>query len=220
MAIRRPLAVAVPLLLVGAALATAAPAAAGRYVVRGRGFGHGIGMSQWGAYGFARHGYAYDRILAHYYRGTTLGTTAQRPIRVLLESGRDAVAFAGATRAGGRALHARSTYTARAAGGRIALFLRGHRVGAFAGPLAVSSSRGTFRLGGRALNGVLDGAYRGSLELRAAPGGGPPAVGVGALDDYVKGVVPGEVPAGWPVQALRAQAVAARSYALATHAGG
>src|SRR5438094_3823014 len=118
MAIRRPLAAAVPLLLVGAALLGAAPATAGRYVVRGRGFGHGIGMSQWGAYGFARHGYAYDRILAHYYRGTTLGSTRQRPVRVLLESGRGSVAFAGAKRAGRRTLHASSTYTARVGDGR------------------------------------------------------------------------------------------------------
>jgi SpoIID/LytB domain protein len=38
----------------------------------GRGFGHGVGMSQWGAYGLARRGEDYQRILLHYYRGSEL----------------------------------------------------------------------------------------------------------------------------------------------------
>jgi stage II sporulation protein D len=40
--------------------------------VDGRGFGHGIGMSQWGAFAMAQQGYTYDQILAHYYQGTLL----------------------------------------------------------------------------------------------------------------------------------------------------
>jgi SpoIID/LytB domain protein len=40
----------------------------------GHGWGHGLGMSQWGAYGYAMHGWTFNRILAHYYTGTTLGT--------------------------------------------------------------------------------------------------------------------------------------------------
>jgi stage II sporulation protein D len=42
------------------------------FQVSGRGFGHGLGMSQYGAYGLARQGYTYQQILAHYYTGTTL----------------------------------------------------------------------------------------------------------------------------------------------------
>jgi stage II sporulation protein D len=41
-------------------------------VVSGRGFGHGVGMSQWGAYAMALAGEDYTRILSHYYRGTAL----------------------------------------------------------------------------------------------------------------------------------------------------
>ncbi|MEB3235964.1 MAG: SpoIID/LytB domain-containing protein, partial [Cyanobacteriota bacterium] len=41
-------------------------------VIRGRGYGHGIGMSQWGAYGLARRGASHDAILSHYYPGTQL----------------------------------------------------------------------------------------------------------------------------------------------------
>jgi stage II sporulation protein D len=38
----------------------------------GRGFGHGVGMSQWGAHGLANRGQSYEQILHHYYRGTEL----------------------------------------------------------------------------------------------------------------------------------------------------
>ena len=40
-----------------------------RLIVNGRGFGHGVGMSQWGAQGLARAGHSFDQILTHYYRG-------------------------------------------------------------------------------------------------------------------------------------------------------
>lgn len=39
-----------------------------------RGYGHGVGMSQFGANVMALNGTSYDQILAHYYPGTTLGT--------------------------------------------------------------------------------------------------------------------------------------------------
>jgi stage II sporulation protein D len=38
----------------------------------GRGFGHGVGMSQWGAHGLANRGQSYEQILRHYYRGAEL----------------------------------------------------------------------------------------------------------------------------------------------------
>ena len=47
----------------------AASEAAGTFVLRGRGWGHGVGMVQWGAYGKARAGWSAERILAHYYGG-------------------------------------------------------------------------------------------------------------------------------------------------------
>jgi stage II sporulation protein D len=51
--------------------ASDAPAAPSLEVV-GRGFGHGVGMSQWGAYGLALRGVGYEQILSHYYRGAQL----------------------------------------------------------------------------------------------------------------------------------------------------
>ncbi len=47
--------------------------ALGSWLVKGRGWGHGVGMSSYGTYGFARHGRTYGQMLAHYYRGTHLG---------------------------------------------------------------------------------------------------------------------------------------------------
>ena len=43
-----------------------------RLIVNGRGFGHGVGMSQWGAQGMARAGHSFDEILRHYYQGIEL----------------------------------------------------------------------------------------------------------------------------------------------------
>src|SRR5947199_7071101 len=62
-----------------------APAGSGALLVfNGHGWGHGVGMSQYGAYGYAQHGSTYDQILAHYYPGTTLGAAPAKSIRVLL----------------------------------------------------------------------------------------------------------------------------------------
>jgi peptidoglycan hydrolase-like amidase len=48
-------------------------AAAPVFIVEGHGWGHGIGMPQYGAYGYAlKEGKSYDWILGHYYKGTTL----------------------------------------------------------------------------------------------------------------------------------------------------
>ena len=57
------------------------------FVVSGHGWGHGIGMGQYGAYGYAQHGWDYKRILGHYYPGTTLGAAPLAAVRVLLASG-------------------------------------------------------------------------------------------------------------------------------------
>src|SRR6478672_8009852 len=63
----------------------AAPAGSGAlFVFSGHGWGHGVGMSQYGAYGYALHGATYQQILAHYYPGTTLGPSPVSTIRVLL----------------------------------------------------------------------------------------------------------------------------------------
>src|SRR5215213_6965222 len=110
-------------LLVTASLVSlaAAPAAHGavRTVIRGAGFGHGIGMSQYGAYGYALHGSGYEGILEHYYEGTGLSSAPTRPVRVLLQPSDPYIRVRGATRIGGHALRAGATYVARDSGGAI-----------------------------------------------------------------------------------------------------
>jgi len=49
------------------------PAAAPTLMAIGHGFGHGVGMSQWGAYGMALRGKSHAEILRHYYQGAELG---------------------------------------------------------------------------------------------------------------------------------------------------
>src|ERR671937_2797039 len=62
----------------------AAQPVAPAFFVRGHGWGHGVGMPQYGAYGYALHGWTHQRIVAHYYAGTTLGQADLKKVRVLL----------------------------------------------------------------------------------------------------------------------------------------
>ncbi|MDQ4048750.1 MAG: hypothetical protein M3131_05110, partial [Actinomycetota bacterium] len=183
-------------------LAPAAAEGATRHVVRGAGFGHGIGMSQYGAYGFAQKGFGFERILAHYYRGTRLSQAPSRPVRVLLQASQPLVRFRGATRVlGGGQLEPEVTYVVRrAGGGQLTLAGGDKRVGSFAPPLRVTGD-GPLRLMGRALNGVSSGLYRGSLELHPGAAGGITAVNSLAIDPYVQGVVAGEMPSAWHLSA-------------------
>ena len=65
----------------------AGAAGASTLVITGAGDGHGVGLSQDGALGYAEHGYSYEAILAHYYTGTALGQAAAGAVvRVLVGS--------------------------------------------------------------------------------------------------------------------------------------
>jgi stage II sporulation protein D len=207
-------------LLAALALAPGAPAA-GRLVVKGHGFGHGIGMSQYGALGYAQHGSSYREILGHYYEQTDVVPLTNAPdVRVLLQSTRRVV-VSGVVAAGARKLSARSSYSAEAAGGgRVVLYAAsGRRLGTYSAPLRLAAPRaGAFRLRGAAANGTRNGRYRGALEVRPA-GGRVQAINAIDLEDYVRGVVSAESPSTWPAEALKAQAVAARTYAVTTNVG-
>ena len=125
-----------PLALVAAllGLAASAPAAgAWQLLIEGAGEGHGVGMSQDGALGLAKHGFSDTQILTHYYSGTTIGTAPAGTVVRVLE---------------------------------------------------------------------------GSTVVRVP------------LERYVRGVVSAEMPSSWPLAALEAQAIASRTYALTSHAGG
>ena len=184
-------------------------------LISGAGDGHGVGLSQEGALGYAEHGYGYAAILAHYYTGTTLAPAPPgRNVRVLLASGHLRLTVSGASRADGHRLSARASYAVSAAGGTLVLRSRGH--GLRAARLVVRGT-GALRVGG--LGGSAPAAYRGSLEILAA-GGGLEVINLVALDDYTRGVVAEEASPSWPLAALEVQAVASRSYALSSHERG
>jgi stage II sporulation protein D len=169
-------------------------------------------MSQYGAYGYAKHGFRYDQILTHYYTGTTIGSTADSSVRVLLRDGARKVAFRGAGSACGAGLSPKKGYVAKRKGsGVIVRNKKGRRV-ARCGAAMTAVGSPTIRVGGK-------GTYRGSLEVRAI-GRSLEAVNVVEIEDYVRGVVAEESPASWPIEALKAQAVAARSFALSADARG
>ena len=184
------------------------------FVVSGRGWGHGVGMSQYGAYGMANAGYSHDEILAHYYLGTEIGQAPTRQVRVLLVEGRRAVTLSSA-----------APFTVLDGAGQV------HKLPAGPLPLGrkllLETAEGRVRAvppllvrPGKATPLALEGRlYRGQLEV-VPQKGFLRVVNVVTLESYLQGVVAGEMPHMWPAEALEAQAVAARSYALATRVEG
>jgi stage II sporulation protein D len=187
-----------------------------RWVVVGHGFGHGVGMSQYGAYGYATHGKDYRFILGHYYAGTSIGETGgPRIVRVLVNIDGGDVGFSGATSACGMALDSKRSYAAH----RIS---RSVQLRSSAGKTLVNCGYKLRAAGSGQIAIAGVGTYRGTLEAVAtsSEAGSLNVVNAVPVDQYVKGVIPNESPASWPQAALRAQAVAARSYALSTQVSG
>jgi len=178
--------------------------------VAGHGWGHGIGLAQYGAYGYALHGWSYDKIVPHYYPGTTLGTAPLRKVRVLLSSGSKRVLIS-----------SRSPFVVRDGAGKKHKLPAGTQVlgpglklrlgakkqaKALPPPLLFSPGSDPLAYGGR--------SYRGSLRVKKS-GSALQVVNLVGLESYLQGVVTSEMPDRWPAEALAAQAVVARTYALA-----
>jgi stage II sporulation protein D len=190
------------LIAAGAALAQprAQQVSATTFVITGHGNGHGVGMGQYGALGFAQHGATYDEILAHFYPGTTLGPAPVRFVRVLLTQ---ASQLTIASTADFRVRDVRGVHPLEAGSYTFGDDLR------VAGevlrpPLVFLPGPAPLQLGPR---------YRGSIRVTVA-GGTLQAVNVVPVDAYARAVVTVEMSSDWPIEALAAQAVAARSYAL------
>ncbi len=188
--------------------------AKGKWVVKGAGYGHGIGMSQYGAYGSAKAGLGYKAILRHYYSGTALGTNPGMTIRVLLRPYQQTVSFTGATAACGAGLTESKTYSARRSGNGVSLRSGSGAQIAACGPVLSATGGDSVVLLGK-------GSYRGALEVKPSSVPGKlNAINAVEMESYLRGVIAEESPSSWPLDALQAQAVAARSYALTTGVGG
>ena len=223
-------------------------AADGRVVaLRGRGFGHGRGMSQWGARGAARQGLGVAQILDFYYPSTVTASIGNPDVRVRLTAMGSAPTVvageAGLTLTDGTCTQALAP--ANATSWRVSRTnVTDWKVEAyytsptgFTGwfPLATTCTgfatapHLTFVGDGSVADSVLtlrtpsgSKQYRGAL--RATPvtlrGSGATVLTTGtvnilAMDSYLRSVVPAEMPASWGLEAVKSQAVAARSYTAA-----
>lgn len=201
--------------LLGLASFVPAASASVSWVVHGRGFGHGVGMSAYGAYGYALQGKGYRFILGHYYSGTTIGTLeGTRVVRVLLDISGEDVGFSGATSACGQALDPGRSYQAHRSGNAVKLRSSAGKPLASCGRSLRAAGKGRVAIGGT--------WYRGALEAvpTESDAGALNVVNALAVDQYVKGVIPNESPPSWPAEELKAQAVASRSFALTAGVGG
>lgn len=208
--------------------ATLAPPAraATDFTFTGGGFGHGVGMSQYGALGAANAGLSYTQILGHYYAGTSVSSVPEPgDLRVRLGT------FGTAT----------VTSTTTVGSGEVTLLVSGQFVGTAARGTAITLSAGGNQVAARIGNGpvtigsyaAVEYGYSGSV-VQVAPvnsrydrgvivatptGGANVQINVNRLSmtEYLYGL--SEVPSSWPAAALQAQVVAGRSYAIVRRRG-
>ena len=220
----------VPLTTLAAPPASAEPVGpAASYTVTGYGYGHGRGMSQYGAQGAAKQGLGWRQIVGFYYPGTGLGR-ARGPIKVLITADkRDVVVDARdglkLNRLAGQDKRSYVLTRIRPKATRWRIQPRGSRsVVSYRAPGRTGWTKWTafpgtaeFTAGSRPMTLRLphrqSAEYRGALRSVQRH-----TVNVISIDRYLRGVVPREVPADWPAEAVRAQAVAARTYAASERA--
>jgi SpoIID/LytB domain protein len=224
-----PVAVAAPEAQAAAGPLAAAPAVQ-TITFTGHGWGHGRGMGQYGALGYAvDHGWGWEQILNHFYGGTTLGDAGnpEMTVELLGLNGKPLVVVGPSIVVNGVAVGGTSA--------RITIERGTHCAGPWtpvAGDFRTGATRVTTPNGKNPAAGVGDlirvceasgeRAYRGELSV-VWHAGAQMTINHLTTESYLRGVVPRESPASWGnlgnragMHALRAQAVAARSYALAS----
>ncbi len=222
-----------------AAVPVGAVALAETVTFHGRGYGHGVGLSQYGARGRALAGQDAPTILAHYYQGTALTVIdpATR-IRVLVQSKWTASAERPLVVYGRSAPWSIDGVVADLpADARLRLFPSlGSAPGSAVVPgapwrLFIEAADGTvmfdgpspadFTISSTTADGRLQllskptkyNRYRGTLRIIVHSATRLSVVNDVGMEDYLAGVVPVEMPSTWPAAALQAQSIAARSYA-------
>lgn len=187
----------------------------GPIVLLGHGHGHGRGMGQWGAYGYAKKGWNADRILRHYYGNTTAGKVGSPDITVSLsEKGSVSVRADAGAKVAGQTVAPGQAVSLSGGTATITQGCGGPVVKTVAASFVDPINAGTNRPANELLTFCGGGdKYRGSLGI------GPDGVlNKLHVDDYVKGVIPKESVPSWAdsggFEALKAQAVAARTYVL------
>jgi len=204
-----------------AVLAVAGPALAwssdSSFVISGHGWGHGIGMSQWGAYGYAKHGWTYKAILKHYYTGISFGVAPNDDVRVRLRSGLSSVkvscpqVFTVSGTGTPLEIPAGRTATTTYVNGAYRVVAGDVRKD-FSSAVTFTPSAGSLRVLTATDLGDT-GPYRGDIRV-VRQGGSLMMINAVPLESYLRGVIPHEVSPSWPIEALKAQACAARAFAL------
>lgn len=243
----RCIATAISAALVAGIMAVAGPApsaaaaeyypvpASGAWTIDGRGYGHGRGMSQWGAQGAALSGLTAGDILAFYYPGTAqrqignpvlkvqLRATTSSDVRVDALGGQgmtvtDLASGAVRTAAAGafRVLTSGSTQRVLVHDGGSWVDFSLGGAGSYSGPIAFAAPGGLLVYNadaGSASRWTTGRSYRGSVQVVRTSSSSSTAVNQVRMEDYLRGVVPKESPPSFRPAALQSQAVAARSYA-------
>ena len=206
------------------------------FLVQGKGWGHGRGLGQWGALGYALKGWTTGQILDHYYGGTVAGTVdpaSELRVRLLREDDVDVIVMSernalstsivpGAFTALRAQPQADGTYLVQSGPGCAGPWTpitAAPQVDFVTDPAALTSPDPSALLAVCEPGGPMR-YYRGSLLAVRDANGASRAVNIVPLDQYIRGVVPREVSASWAdqgggagYQAVKAQAIAARSYA-------
>jgi SpoIID/LytB domain protein len=192
------------------------PAApAGQVSFCGHGFGHGVGLGQYGALGMAQAGIGWQRILTTFYSGTNLAAVPDQTVRVRLHAAGSTITprFSGASiqdQAGNAIAHigadAAVTFS-RNAGGSVTCSACAGK----GGPQLklVPDPGAVFQVSGSGIR------YHGEAWLDGSSG--LTVINHISVEAYLQGLA--EVPSSWPLNAIAAQIVAARTYAL-YHLGG
>jgi SpoIID/LytB domain protein len=204
----------------------------GVYTIDGRGYGHGHGLSQWGAQGAALKGLTASKILAFYYPGTNQHDIGNKTLRVQLSATQSSVVRVDSTAGKGMTVKdvaTGATKTGPATAYRVVTTGSSQRVeiangsgqwvefalaaagSSFAGPISFSTADGVTVFNAGSSSTARN--YRGSVRVVRTASGRSVAVNHVSMQNYLKGVVPKESPPSWEPAALQAQAVAARSYA-------
>ncbi|HUQ40497.1 MAG TPA: SpoIID/LytB domain-containing protein [Acidimicrobiales bacterium] len=219
------------LTVVAGAVFSAPPAAAAvpeTFTFTGSGFGHGVGMSQYGAFGQAQEGRTAAQILQHYYSGVTVGAFDDAvALRVNLLDAATSVQMRGESLAtGGGAIKVVADAATIDAGDKEAVTfgIAGTNVTASkagGAPISAAVVKVQWSAGPTLLDVIggtesFDGPshrYRyGEVDVAVVAGKLVVVNTLSLHQEYLRGIA--EVPSSWPAEALKAQVIAARTYAL------
>ena len=210
---------------------TQKPTVPSSFTFNGSGWGHGVGMSQYGAYGMALDGYKTKQILEHYYNPAKLTNTTQnanKDIAVQLITGQNSTTITPndgkiRVKVDGKTYTSSKGVNFAVSGKNISVTVDGKKITTSkTANVAVewentrywnSGNKNTTVTVPQANGGYSSGVYRhGKISVGLLKGKLNIVNSLRVNDEYLYGLA--EVPSSWPEETLKAQAIAGRTYAL------